>query len=156
MHAIIHTKGVVLNERYVPLELAYRDICGLLCHFQITSPMTFSQMRKMFPDCRPDVDVSVNKGTPYSDALTFLRNRYEFLQSKFPEKTIVFGYKGEKYQPQILHDADIFDTVNVEMYGVPPLNSIPATTAHVSCFLHKGKSEKCALVALNRITSYFL
>lgn len=153
MHAVLHTKGVVLGQTYVPLELAYRDVAGLLCHFQITSPMNFSKMRRWYPDCRPDVEVTTQGGTSYSDALKFLKNRYDFLQTLYPGVPIVFGYKGENYQPKILIDAGIPNIVNVEKFGVPPLRRNAA--AESICSLHKGNPNKCALVALNQIVSHF-
>lgn len=152
MHAIIHTKGVVLNETYFPLELAYLDVTGLLCNFHITSPMNYSQMRRMFPNCRSDVQVTVTDGTPYSEVLKFLRNRYNFLSTLYPDTS--FGYKGEKYQPKILRDAGIPNIVNVERFGVPPLNR-KVTVTNVYCPLHKGNMNKCALEALNQIAAYF-
>ena len=153
MHAITHTKGVVLNKTYIPLELAYQDVTGLLCHFHITSPMTYSKMRRMYPHCRPDVEVSINHGIPYSEVLKFLKNRHESLQQMYPYTSIIFGYKGEMYQPQILKDAAIPNIVNVERYGVPPLH--PVIINDIFCSLHKGNLNKCALVALNQIVSFF-
>lgn len=153
MHAIIHTKGVVLGETYIPLELAYKDVTGLLCHFLITSPMTFSKMRRCYPNCRPDVEVTTQGGTSYSDALSFLRSRYNFLQTVYPHEPIVFGFKGQNYQPKILIDAGIPNRVNVEVFGVPPLQR--NVTVESSCVLHKGNPNKCALVALNQIVSHF-
>lgn len=154
MHAVIHTKGVVLGDEYVPLELAYRDVAGLLCHFQITSPMNFSKMRRLYPNCRPDVEVTTVSGTSYSDTLKFLKNRYDFLQTVYPHTPVVFGYKGELFQPKILIDASIPNIVNVETFGVPPLKR----NLNIECFcpLHKGDPNKCALVALNQIVSHFL
>lgn len=153
MHAITHSKGVVLGKRYVPLELAYRDVTGTIVNFQITSPMTFSKMRKCFPRCRPDSKVCVDSGIAYSDVLLFLKDRYDFLQQLFPSEPIVFGYKGEYYQPIILRDAGIPNIVNVEKFGMPPLK--PVLTSDISCDLHKGNLNKCALVALDQIASYF-
>ena len=153
MHAIIHTKGVVLGNKYIPLELAYKDVKGLVCHFQITSPMTFSNMRRIYPNCRPDVQVTVTGGTSYQETINFLKNRFDFLTTCFPDTSVVFGYKGELYQPQILRDAGIPNIVNVEIFGVPPLRQNFKT--EVSCSLHKGNLNKCALVALYQIANFF-
>lgn len=153
MHAIIHTKGVVLNGTYTPLELAYRDKTGMLCHFLITSPTNFSKMVKMDPRCRPDVLVTTTEGTHYTEVLKFLQDRFSFLQNSFPDETVVFGFKGESYQPKILKDAGITDIVNVEQFGVPPLNRVQFY--QVICPWHKGDMNKCALVALNQIVSHF-
>ena len=93
MDAVIHTKDVVLGNRYIPLELAYRDVYGLRCHFHITSPMNFSKMKRMYPDCRPDVEVTVTGGTPYSNVLKFLQEQHDFLQSLHPNLPVIFAYK---------------------------------------------------------------
>lgn len=153
MQAIIHTKGVVLGDTYIPLELAYQDVAGLFCHFQITSPMNFSKMRRWYPNCRPDVEVTTRGGTSYSDTLKFLKNRYDFLQKLYPNSTIVFGYKGESNQRKILIDAGITNIVNVEMFGVPPLRRNLRIESF--CPLHKGNPNKCAVVALDQILSHF-
>lgn len=156
MHAIIHTKGVVLNNIYVPLELAYCDVTGYFYHFHITSPLNYSEMRRQYGPVRPDVQVSVTSGTRYLDVLQFLRNRYDILQTLYPKDQIFFGYKGEKYQPKVLKDAEIPHIVNVETLGVPPLKEIKITDNFAfSCPLHKGRLDKCALLALRRILSYF-
>lgn len=155
MHAIIHTKGVLLNKIYVPLELAYHDFTGEICHFHIQSPMTYSAMRKFFPNARPDVYVTTTDGTPHPNVLGFLKTRQTYLRSLLPsEVPVVFGYKGENFQPQILKEAGIENIVNVETFGVPPLDR------HVQpssvCHLHKGNLNKCALVALKQIASHFV
>lgn len=156
MQAIIHTKGVVLGETYVPLELAYQDTLGTFCYFLITSPMNYSKMVRWYPGVRPDVLVTTTQGTPYSQILHFLKNRFEFLQNAFPDVPVFFGYKGESYQPKILRDAGILNVVNVEKFGVPPINRGPILSVKpVPCPWHKGNLNKCAMVALQQITSHF-
>lgn len=71
----------------------------------------------------------------------------------YPGVPIVFGYKGENYQPKILIDAGIPHIVNVEVFGVPPLRRNVAVES--ICSFHKGNPNKCALVALNQIVSHF-
>lgn len=156
MHAIIHTKGAVLGNTYVPLELAYQDTLGTFCYFLITSPMNYSKMVRHYPGVRSDVLVTTTQGTSYSDILHFLRNRFEFLQNTFPDVPVVFGCKGESYQPKILRDAGISNIVNVEKFGVPSINRGPIPTVNpVSCPYHKGNLSKCAAVALQQIVSHF-
>lgn len=152
MQAIVHTKGVVLGDKYVPLELAYCDVTGLLSCFHITSPMNYSKMRKCYPLARPDVEVTTSGGIIYSDVLKYLKDRYEFLQNLFPNTEIVFGYKGGSFQPNILKDAGIRNIMNVEQLGVPTVNRNIMNSAN--CPLHKGNLKKCALVALNQITHH--
>lgn len=147
IHAIVHTQGVVLGRTYMPLELAYWDITNFRAHFIITSPINYYKMRRLYPHSRPDVMMITDGGTPYSEVLRFLRNRYLYLQQILAPR-IVFGYKGESFQPQVLRDAGIPDRVNLEVYGVPPLKH---ENANGACPWHKGNRSKCALVALDRI-----
>lgn len=150
IHAVVHTQGVVLHRTYVPLELAYRDALGVEAHFLITSPISFSSMRKHYPHSRPDVVVVTDGGgTPYSSVLDFLKFRYACLANVFPR--VVFGYKGNSFQPQVLKDAGIPDAVNVERLGVPALRR-HGTTTDDTCRWHcTGRRRKCALDALNQI-----
>lgn len=149
MHALVHTQGVVLGNTYLPLELAYRDVLGGSAHFLITSPLNYSKMKRLYPHARPDVLVTTVQGIPYSEVLHFLKLRFQILSSTFPSTPILFGYKGNSYQPQVLVDAGIPNRVNVERFGVPALQ----VTNHI-CRWHKGNRRKCALVALEQILSH--
>lgn len=142
--AIIHTQGVVLKSTYVPLELAYVDVLGVKAHFHINSPIPYSAMRKFYPNARPDVIVITGEGTPYSQVLEFLRNRFMYLMTLHPNT--VFGYKGGSFQPQVLRDAGITSIVNLEKFGVPPI------TRSFLCPWHKR--GKCAVAALDHILRY--
>lgn len=144
LSAIVHTQGVVLGSTYFPLEMAYHDILGARAHFLITSPLPYAAMRKFYPHARPDALVVTEGGTPYSEVLDFLRLRFRFLASQFP--AVVFGYKGESYQPQMLRDAGIGSVVNVEKFGVPALQ---VTTN--ACRWHRASPSKCAATALEQI-----
>lgn len=139
--AIVHTQGVVLKSSYVPLELAYIDVLGVQAHFHINSPIPYSAMRKFYPNARPDVIVITDGGTPYSQVLEFLKNRFQFLSTLHPDT--VFGYKGASFQPQVLRDAGIASIVNLEEFGVPPLSR------SFSCPWHRR--GKCAVAALDHI-----
>lgn len=143
IHAVVHTQGVVLNRTYVPLELAYRDVLGVQAHFLITSPISFSRMRKLYPNSRPDVLVLADQGTPYSSVLNFLKFRYDCLHNVYPQT--VFGYKGNSFQPQVLKDAGIPFILNLEKFG------IPAIIRSGTCPWHIGNQRKCALAALEHI-----
>lgn len=144
MQALVHTQGVVLGKTYIPLELAYRDVLGESAHFLITSPLNYSKMKRLYPHARPDVLVTT--GVPYSRVLDYLKLRYQILSATFP--SVIFGYKGESYQPRVLLDAGIPNRVNVERYGVPTLQT---TTNNGTCRWHKGNRHKCALAALEQI-----
>lgn len=144
VHALVHTQGVVLGQTYLPLELAYQDILGVRAHFHIVSPLNYSKMRRHFPDARPDVIVITQGGTPYSEVLAFLRLRFKYLSSLIPH--VVFGYKGACYQPQVLKDAGIPHTINIEVFGVPALQK-----THEACRWHKGSPSKCAVAALDQM-----
>lgn len=146
MHALVHTQGVVLGQTYLPLELAYRDVLGGSAHFLITSPLNYSKMKRLYPHARPDVLVTTVQGVPYSQVLHYLQLRFQILSTTFPSIPIVFGYKGNSYQPQVLLDAGIPNRVNVEMYGVPALHGTDRT-----CPWHKGNRRKCALGALEQM-----
>lgn len=144
IHALVHTQGVVLRHTYIPLELAYQDVFGVRAHFHIRSPINYSKIRKLFPFARPDVIVITEGGTPYSEVLDFLKLRFRYLSSHIPH--VVFGYKGETYQPQVLNDAGIPNKVNIEKFGVPALQMTPNP-----CRWHKGSPSKCAVAALEQI-----
>lgn len=143
--ALVHTQGVVLDSQYVPLEMAYLDALGGRAHVHITSPISFTAMRKFFPHSRSDVTVITEGGTSYRQVLAFLRDRFQLL-SYHLGPTVAVGYKGASYQPQILRDAGIPSLVNVETLGVPAL-----TSAVGECPWHRGSRSKCAAVALNQI-----
>lgn len=144
IHALVHTQGVVLGRTYLPLELAYQDVLGVRAHFHIVSPLNYSKMRRLYPHARPDVTVVTEGGTPYSEVLAFLKMRFRYLSSHFPH--VMFGYKGECYQPQVLNDAGIPHKVNIETFGVPTLQK----TLN-SCRWHKGSPSKCAVAALDQM-----
>lgn len=142
--AVVHTQGVVLQSTYIPLEVAYHDVLGFSFHALITSPLSHDALRHFYPHARSDVTMVENGGTPYSDVLQQLRERACILSTHYPR--VVFGYKGESYQPQILRDAGIVDILNVETLGVPRL---PPTEE--VCSWHTRRSSKCAWVSLRHI-----
>lgn len=145
IHAVVHTQGVVLGRTYFPLELAYQDALGTRAHLLITSPLPYAALRKLYPHSRPDVLVTTRGGIPYSQVLHFLRRRHQLLSTHFP--SVVFGYKGESYQPQILNDAGIAPRVNIETFGIPALRK-----THEACAWHRGSGpRKCARMALRQI-----
>lgn len=151
MHALVHTQGVVLGNTYLPLEIAYRDVLGGHAHLLITSPLNYSKMKRLYPNASPDVLVTTVHGVAYSEVLRFLKLRFQILASTFPATTpILFGYKGNSYQPRVLLDAGIPNRVNVEDFGVPAL--LPTTDR--TCPWHKGNRRKCALAALEQILSH--
>ena len=144
-HALIHTQGVVLGKKYVTLELAYQDVMGIRAHFHIRSPLNYSAMRKFYPNARPDVVVITEGGTSYAEVIHFLKLRFRRLSNELGPY-VIFGYKGESYQPQVLRDAGIPHIMNVEKFGVPALK-----VTDKACYLHKRNESKCALVALDQI-----
>lgn len=149
VHALIHTQGVVLNRTYIALELAYQDVSGFRTHFIITSPISFSKMKQKYRHVHADVLVTTHSGTPYSNVIQFLKDRQAFLRLYCKTDRICFGFKGNSYQPQILRDAGIADTINVEIFEVvPPLAH--SGIWHPHCSWHKSRG-KCALVALEHI-----
>lgn len=153
--ALVHTQGVVLGSKYIPLEMAYVDILRMQAHFHITSPISFTAMRKFFPHSRSDVTMITEGGISYAQVLAFLNQRFHYLNALFPQSTGSFGCKGTTYQTQILKDAGISNIINVETLGVPALrharvDTITDLTAY--CPWHIGRRwNKCAKVALNRI-----
>lgn len=148
IHALVHSQGVVLGSTYYALELAYEDVTGTRAHFHITSPLGYYKMRRCYPHARPDVLVIAKGGTPYSKVLDFLKRRFRYLRDCWGE-AVVFGYKGESYQPQVLRDAGISRIINVEKLGVPALR-----ITDNACSWHKRTLSKCALVALNQILDH--
>lgn len=152
VHAIVHTQGVVLGRHYHPLELAYADRLGHVAHLLIASPIRYSDMKRQYPRSFPDVLMSVEGGASYSSVLSFLQGRYRLLQRAYPSSDIVFGYKGQSYQSDILRDAGLSNTVNLESLGrMPRLDH--RTRYHPYCPWHRGHS-KCALDAVARILSF--
>lgn len=143
IQAIVHTQGVVLGRTYVPLELAYCDHLGHWAHFLITSPISYSKMRRHYPHARPDVMVVTEGGTPYSQVLQYLKWRSESLG-----KDATFGYKGESYQPQVLEDAGIHNRINVEKWIEGALR-----VTDNACPWHKSAVSKCARAALEQIAT---
>lgn len=152
IHALVHTQGVVLGNTYVPLELAYRDCLGERAHLLITSPLNYSKMKRLYPNARPDVLVTTVEGVAYSQVLDYLKRRFQVLSHTFPSSPVLFGYKGNSYQPRVLLDAGIPNRVNVEKFGVPALQVVSGID---TCPWHKGnRHRKCARAALEQILSH--
>lgn len=152
IHAIVHTQGVVLGNTYIPLELAYWDRLGESAHLLIASPLNYSKMKRLYPNARPDVLVTTVEGVPYSRVLDYLKWRLEVLSDAFPSIPILFGHKGNSYQPRVLLDAGIPNRVNVETLGVPALRAVSNTD---TCRWHKGnRPRKCARAALEQILNH--
>lgn len=158
LSALVHTQGVVLGSSYVPLEMAYVDVLGVQAHFLITSPISFTAMRKFYPHSRSDVTLVTEGGTPYSHVLEFLRTRYQcLLLLQAPSAAaVVFGYKGGSYQPQILRDAGIPSIFNIEKWGsgaaLPALPPPPPLHTAAACPFHPPRfRSKCAAVAIDAI-----
>lgn len=150
-HALVHTQGVVLGKTYIPLELAYWDCLGESVHLLITSPLNYSKMKRLYPKARPDVLVTTVEGVPYSRVLDYLKWRFEVLSNAFPSIPILFGHKGNSYQPRVLLDAGIPNRINVETLGVPALQVSNTDTCH----WHKGNPRrKCARAALEQILNH--
>lgn len=147
VQALIHTTGVVLGSTYIPLEFSYCDILGYKTHQLITSPINYSKIRRLYPYTRPDVHVTIKDGIPYSEVIRFLKSRYEYLLKEIGYCT--FGYKGESYQTKILRDANILDSVNIEIFNVPKLNH-----THTQCPWHHNSYDKCSERAIEEILNH--
>lgn len=142
--ALIHTQGVVLGDKYVPLELSYTDVLGHEMHFLINSPINYSKIRRCYPFAKPDVIVTMTDGIAYSEVLTFLKERKNTIEKALGGCT--FGYKGNGYQTKVLDDAGIVNRINLKM--LPSLHYI----GH--CSWHKGKASKCSRAALVQMLSH--
>lgn len=139
VHALVHTQGVVLGNKYIPLELAYIDVTGYEIYFSITSPLTYFEAKRLYPHCRPDAFMSTRSGVPYPAALQFLRQRYETLVLLFGDD-VRFGHKGPTYQKEILLRAGLDDRlVNVEAFGVPNLKRLYLQHPMRRCSLHSAR-----------------
>ena len=127
--AFVHTEGVVLGSRYVPLELTYRDRLGYETTFRINSPVSFQEARAAHLHVRPEAIMLTSHGVPYHETLRFLQDRFHLLQQRSREP-VVFGYKGESYQPNVLRDAGIPKILNVEQLGVPAIRVLQQKYGH--------------------------
>lgn len=142
--ALVHTQGVVLGDKYFPLELSYCDVLGHEMHFLINSPLNYSKIRRSYPYAKPDALVTMTDGTSYSEVLSFLKQR-----EKLIEKTLggcTFGYKGNGYQTKVLDDAGITNRINLKM--------LPNLTYTGHCSWHKGNTSKCSRYALAQMLSH--
>lgn len=158
VHALVHTTGVILEKKYVPLELAYWDVTGYEIHFLLNSPYSYSDTIRRFPHASPDVLVTIDRGTSLSSVLHFLRVRHQQLQQTFPNVEIVFACKGNNMQMDVLKQAHLQHIVNVETLGVPSLRVLSQMFPNFvffGCSWHI-KYGKCARSAVRLIAAYML
>lgn len=156
VHALIHTTGVVLGKKYLPLELAYLDVTGYEIHFLLNSPYSYTEAIQRFPHASPDAVMTTYRGNDLSSVLHFLRVRHRQLQEIFPNTPVVFGCKGNSLQMDILKQTELPHVINVETLGVPSLKVLAQTFPHLvfpSCSWHV-KLSKCARVAIRLIAAY--
>lgn len=120
--AIIHTVGVVLGKKYIPLEFSFADITGQEMHFQLKSPISFHTAKMLFPHARPDAVMTTCNGYTFEEVVTILWNRYRELETMF--SPVIVGCKGNSYQMQVLHETQLPYVINVETFGVPSLKNL--------------------------------
>lgn len=111
--AFVHTQGVVLGKKYIPLELSYVDFMGYRQTFLIQSPISYKKAIRCYPLSKPEVIMTTRNGIPIEYIVRFLKERYNLL-GRSP-----FLCKGESYQPDILKRANIPYT-NIETVSKVP------------------------------------
>lgn len=157
IHAIIHTTGVCLNDRYYPLELAYLDSTGESLHFLINSPYSYHEFCRNFPRAyKPDAIMTKCHGTSIQQVRKTLRNQFEKLGQLIGKHKVCFGYKGPQTQARVLIDAGIPNIAELDSFGVPSLKSLYASNKGdlVNCPWHIHPNAKCAKVAVQLLSNF--
>ena len=121
------SQGIVVDKQYYILEFSFMDIntclIGYLKHkFFIESPFSHTELTSRYPKVRINVTVNPPFYRSYDFVLQFLRERYRKLRILYPNRRLVFAYKGNKHQSKIFHDAGIKDVFNIELLGIPSLS----------------------------------
>lgn len=160
--ALTHTEGVILNNKYVVLELAYRDVLGMQKHFFIQSPICYTKAKQCNKYLKKSLEVIMctssqfngDKVYKFYEVLQFLRDRYELLRYYFGYN-IQFGYKGKSFQRDILVKCNI-PCFNIEQWGVPSIKTLMNLYPFVktSCGYHMHHYNKCAQHILRLINIY--
>lgn len=144
IHALVHTQGVVVTNKYIVLEFAYRDVTGVVEHCLVKSPLSFRDAKRKDFRIRPDVIMTNEHGVPYASVLNFVCNQYYRLRNVLRVENVVFGFKGNSYQPKILRDAGLSSIVNIEdLGGIPSLKTL-TLEGNGGCPFHARNSLKCA------------
>lgn len=161
--ALTHTEGVILNNKYIILELAYQDMLGLHKHFLIQSPICYTKAKMYNKYLKKSLEVIMctsyqlngHKVYKFSEILEFLKERYAFLQYFYSFK-IHFGYKGRSFQRNILSKCNI-PNINIECFGIPPIRTLLSMYPYITknCCYHKHYYNKCAEHILRLINAYF-
>lgn len=161
--ALTHTEGVVLNNTYFVLELAYQDILGIHQHFLIQSPVSFKTARKFNEHLNCSLEVIMctygefkhRKVYKMSEILHFLNFRYALLKHYYGSN-ILFGYKGRSFQKNILEQCNI-PNINIERFGIPSIKTLMFYYPNIkrNCVYHIYDSNKCAEHILRLINEYF-
>lgn len=144
IHALVHTQGTVVTNRYLILEVAYVDVTGATMHCHVKSPLSFGNAKRINPGIRSDVIMTNEHGVSYASVLNFLCDRYRCLQEQLNETEIVFGYRGNNYQPKILRDTGLPHIVNIESLGTLPSLKTLLGTSNGGCPFHTRDTLKCA------------
>lgn len=160
--ALTHTEGVVLNNKYVILELAYRDIFGVHEHFLIQSPISYTNAKKNNKYLKKSLEVIMCTSNEYHgikvhkfyDVLKFLKDRYKVLRYYYGYQT-TYGYKGCSFQKDILVKCNI-PNINIESFGIPKINTLKLyhPTIKRLCCYHKHYYNKCAEHILRLISAH--
>lgn len=152
VQAILHTTGVVLGKRYVPLELSFTDATGFNIHFHLNSPLSYREAITLFPHARPDAIMTTQNGISFEEVVRFLQFRYRELLDQFPR--VVVGCKGGGYQMQVLRSTQLPDTVDLDTLGVPSLKTLSSANPLVcNCSWHTV-TRKCSRVAIQLLANY--
>lgn len=162
--ALCHTEGVVLrNKKYCVLELAYYDVYRVSRHFLVRSPISYRNALRTQAILPKSLEVLMCRKHFYKDQkvytfqeiIAFLQERYGQLKTLFGI-SVVFGYKGGSYQPDVLVKAGI-PSFNIERLGCPSIRSLtqPLLVLRPPCLFHPSTENKCALHILQLILNYY-
>lgn len=155
IHALVHTTGVLTDQRYFALEMSYWDVTGNQQTLQIKSPIHYYQFVMDYPHSRPDAIMSKVNGCSQRDVRQFLQWCYANLQEKLKTPDIVFGYKGPNQRDFLLRHG-ISNIVDVGTIGVPSLSLLKQLYVPPLCKLHVSPYSKCALAAVQSIATYMV
>ena len=148
--AFVNSQGFVINKKFYCLEFTYTDIItnGLLCYrYHAFVECPFSDIKSEYP--KLPINVIVNPPCPtvtYDFLVNFLRKRYQEIQKLYPNEQLVFCYKGDKHQSQVLRDANIPNILNIDIVGVPSLGWLMYMYPNEKtiCSYHPKRVKQCA------------
>lgn len=153
--AIVVTQDILVRKKFFCLEIAYTSIATQNCscrnryHFFVKCP--FDTTNPRYPELTTEYKLRAQI-VLYKHLVGFLRDEYRKLKNIYPDRDMVFLYKG---RAKVLRDAGIRNIVNIDRV-IPSVHWLQQLYPFEkrSCGYHSRRERHCVISTLQVIERY--